>query len=157
MFQAPYFLFPVAILQDSELDAASSLACPAAGHGRCFTWEQRGIMDAGRQPGGSHEFCGSSVAQSYFSPRRITLRSASCPAIEGGNNVSHPFSSAGGLGAATWAAARPYREPRRWPVRVQPFPLRLSRGFSSGEPTGELHVTEMPGRRSCREGLLARR
>src|SRR5271157_428986 len=56
-------------------------------------------------------------------------------------NGRYPFSSRG-LGAATWAGARPYREPRRWPVRVQPFPLRLSPGFFSGEPTGELHVTD---------------
>jgi len=53
--------------------------------------------------------------------------------------VSGTLSPPRGLGAATWAVARPYRAPRRWPVRVQPFPLRLSPGFFSGEPTGELH------------------
>src|ERR1039458_4381972 len=47
--------------------------------------------------------------------------------------VSGTLSPPRGLGAATWAAARPYREPRRWPVRVQPFPLRLRPGFFSGE------------------------
>src|SRR5271157_5106640 len=56
--------------------------------------------------------------------------------------VSGTLSPPRGLRAATWAAARPYREPRRWPVRVQPFPLRLSPGLFSGEPTGELHVTD---------------
>jgi hypothetical protein len=53
----------------------------------------------------------------------------------------YPFSSPGGLGAATWVAARPYREPRRWPVRVQRFPLRLSPGFFSVEPTGEWRLS----------------
>jgi hypothetical protein len=33
--------------------------------------------------------------------------------------VSGTLSPPRGLGAATWVAARPYREPRRWPVRVQ--------------------------------------
>jgi hypothetical protein len=47
--------------------------------------------------------------------------------------VSGTLSPSRGLGAATWAAARPYREPRRCPVRVQPFPLRLSPGLFSGE------------------------
>ena len=74
-----------------------------------------------------------------------------------GESVSGTLSPPRGLGAAIWAVARPYQEPRRWPVRVQPFPLGLSPGFFSGEPTWELHVTEMPGPRSWREARLARR
>jgi hypothetical protein len=50
-----------------------------------------------------------------------------------GNGVRYPFFSPRRLGAATWVAARPYQEPRGWPVRVQPFPLRLSPGFFSGK------------------------
>ena len=41
--QARYFLFPVAIFEDSELHASSPLASPAPGHGAGFTWEQRWI------------------------------------------------------------------------------------------------------------------
>ena len=56
------------------------------------------------------------------------------------------------------AAARPYREPRRWPARVQPFRLRLRPGFFSGEPTGELweKTCEVPfrSRRRTRTGSV---
>jgi hypothetical protein len=38
--QARYFLFPMAILQGSELHMAASLASPAPGHRPEFTWEQ---------------------------------------------------------------------------------------------------------------------
>ena len=70
-------------------------------------------------------------AQPCCTPLDTIRQAGSMPWEE--NGVRDPFSSHRGLAAATWAAARPYREPRRWPVRAQPFRLRLSPGVFSGE------------------------